>query len=200
MRDAIEACERAGRTQGLAAGLALALDGAGADAAPGRLAALPSDAVPPGATLVTHRLAAREGVSFVRRTTRRALPEEERTRLAARLAALRLGTTRGLRDRVVAHLAARVSGGEPTLRKQLVQGALADAQVTVETVRRTLLVAGDLTGTVVECHHRLTELDWELTKLLGASGYAGPGAARTAFVARLTANCWLPGKVASWRG
>ncbi|UED82955.1 acyl-CoA dehydrogenase family protein [Streptomyces profundus] len=192
MRDAILACEHTGRTEGFAAGLALALDGAGADAAPGRLAALPSDAVPAGAPVVPHRLAGREGVSFVRRTGPRSLAESEGTALAARLAAARLGVTQRLRERAVAHLATRVSGGEPTIRKQLVRGVLADALVTVETVRRTLVVAGDLAGTVAECHHRLSELDWELTKLLGASGFVGPRAANTVFVARLTANCWVP--------
>ncbi|WP_062216634.1 hypothetical protein [Streptomyces sp. NBRC 109706] len=192
MRDALQSCEHVGRTHGFRAGLALALDGADADAAPGRLAALPSDAVGPGVEVVPHRLAEREGVAFVRRTGRRQVSQDERTALAARLAALRVGITHRLRERAVAHLAARVSGGEPTLRKQLVRGALADALVTVETVRRTLLVAGDMAGTVIECHQRLTETDWELAKLLGASGYAGPGTASTAFVARLTANCWLP--------
>lgn len=195
MREALQSCEHVGRTRGFPAGLALALDGADADAAPGRLAALPSDTVAPGAEVVPHRLAAREGVTFVRRTGRRRVPADGGTALAARLAALRLGVTHALRERAVAHLAARVSGGEPTLRKQLVRGALADALVTVETVRRTLLVAGDMAGTVVECHQRLTETDWELTKLLGASGYAGrttASTASTAFVARLTANCWLP--------
>ncbi|RBM20478.1 acyl-CoA dehydrogenase family protein [Streptomyces sp. PT12] len=192
MRDTIEECERAGHEDGLAAGLALALDGAGAAAAPGRLAALPRASVPRGARVVPHALAEREGVAFVRPGTGGALPSGRLTALGARLAAARLGTSRRLMDRVVAHLAARESGGEPLIRKQLVRGALADALVTVETTRRTLVVAAAVGAAVADAHDRLTSLDWELAKLLGASGYAGEGATHTAFVSRLTANCWVP--------
>ncbi|SFC88620.1 acyl-CoA dehydrogenase family protein [Streptomyces aidingensis] len=192
MRETLAECERAGHRDGLAAGLGPALDGAGADAAPGSVAALPSAAVPPRASLVPHPLAAREGVSFVRRPARHRTAAPERlTALAARLAAVRLGLTRRLAERAVDHLSGRIGGGEPLIRRQLVLGTLADARVELEVARRTLRVAGTLPAAVAEVHDRLTELDWELAKLLGGSGYAGDGALRGVVVSRLVANCWV---------
>jgi hypothetical protein len=191
MRDTIAACERAGYADGLAAGLALAMAGVAADAAPGEIAAVPSTAVPAGTTVVHHDIAARQGISFVRPGSRTDIPRDQLTAFAARLGAVRLGVTRRLVEQVVDHLSGRVVDGEPTVRKQLVQGALADAQVATEAARRCLLVAGHICVAVTDVHDRLTTLDWEMAKLLGASGYVGEGRASGAFVSRLTANCWI---------
>ena len=191
MRDAISECERAVQSGGLAAGLTLALDGADDRAAPGSVAALPARLVPAGAPLIRHEAAAAEGISFVRAPARRAITDDELTALGARLGAARLAVTSQLLDRAVQHLSGRTAAGEPVIRKQLVAGALSDAQVVIETARRCLRVAAHLPVAVADVHGRITETDWELAKLLGASGYAGPGTARRAFVSRLIANCWV---------
>ena len=189
MRNIIAECESAGHSHGLAAGLTLALAGVDTDAAPGPFAALPATAVPAGTPVLAHPMAAKEGISFVR-TRRRHVPAEVQTGIAARLGAARLGTTQRLYERAVEHLSARTSGGEPTVRKQLVQGVLADAHVELEVTRRGLRIAGR--AALTDLHDRLTALDWELAKLLGASGYAGEHAVASAFVSRLAANCWVP--------
>lgn len=191
MRDTISECEKVGHADGLAVGLALALAGLAPDAAPGPVAALPETTTPANAEVIRHDLAAREGIRFVRVGRPRPAPPAELTAVAARLGAVRLGVTRRLADRAVAHLSARVAGGEPILRKQLVQGVLADAQVETEVLRRSLRVCGHVAAAVADVHDRLTVLDWELAKLLGASGYAGESLASDAFVSRLTANCWV---------
>lgn len=191
MQNAIVECEQAGHTDGLAAGLALALEGLDAGAAPGKVAALPSAAVPAGATVIRHDMAAGQGISFVRPGARRSEPADVLTAVAARLGAVRIGVTRRLMEQVVTHLSDRVAGGEPILSKQLVQGALADAQITTEAARRCLMVEGHAV-VLTDVHDRLTALDWELAKLLGASGYVGDGPACGAHVSRLTANCWVP--------
>ena len=186
MREIIAECESAGHSHGLAAGLTLALAGVDTDAAPGPFAALPATAVPAGTPVLAHPMAAKEGISFVR-TRRR---EQLQTEIVVRLGAARLGTTQRLYERAVEHLSARTSGGEPTVRKQLVQGVLADAHVELEVARRGLRIAGR--AALTDLHDRLTALDWELAKLLGASGYAGEHAVASAFVSRLAANCWVP--------
>ncbi len=187
MRDIFAECESAGYSGGLAAGLALALADVDTDAAPGPFAAVASTQVPAGAQVLNHPMAAREGVSFVH-TQRR----ETRVDVAARLAATRLGTTQRLYERAVEHLSGRTAAGEPTVRKQLVQGTLADTHVALEVARRGLRVAGHVGAAMTDLHDRLTVLDWELAKLLGASGYAGEHAVAGAFVSRLAANCWVP--------
>jgi hypothetical protein len=197
MRDRIRECVLAGHADGLAAGLTLALEGMAASAAPGPVAAFPAAAVPAGAAVFPHDIAARQGVTFVPRGIPRPVPDGQLTALGARLAAVRLGVSRRLREHAVEHLAARVADGERTIRKQLVQGALADAAVAAESALQCLLVAGHLAVAVADTHDRLTALDWELAKLLGASGFADdPGTpdtpAAAAYVSRLAANCWLP--------
>lgn len=191
MRDTMSECERVGHTDGLAVGLALALAGLAPDAAPGPVAALPEAATPAGADVIRHDMAARAGISFVRVDRRQPTAPAELTAFTARLGAVRLGVTLRLLAHAVAHLSARVAGGEPIIRKQLVQGVLADAQVETEVLRRHLRVSWHLTSAVADVHDRLTVLDWELAKLLGASGYAGESRASDAFVSRLTANCWV---------
>lgn len=191
MRNAITVCEHAGHRDGLADGLALALATVGAAAAPGGIAALPSAAVPPGSTVIRHDMACAEGISFVRPAARSGAAADELTALAVRLGAVRIGATRRLMEQVVAHLSGRVVGGEPILAKQLVQGTLADALVALEAARCCLAVT-DHPVALADVHDRLTEVDWQLAKLLGASGYVGRNPASGAHVSRLVANCWVP--------
>lgn len=187
----LKECELVGHAGEVSTGLDLALDGLTAEAAPGEVVALPAHRVPAGLPVVRHDIGAGEGVTFARPPARRPAPPGELTALGTRLGAVRLGLTRRLLAAAVDHLSGRVVQGEPTVRRQLVQAALADARVTVRTARHCLRAAGDVPAAVVDVHDRVTALDWELTKLLGASGYVGRGPARTAFVSRLVANCWL---------
>jgi hypothetical protein len=201
MQNTITACEEAGRRDGLAAGLALALAALDAGAAPGGVAALPAEAVPAGSgtEVIRHDMAHAEGIAFIRPTTRRSVPAEELTALAARLGAVRIGATLHLMERVATHLSRRTFGGEPILAKQLVQAALADALVTTETARCGLATAtgsDPSTSTanraaIVDIHDRLTQVDWQLSRMLGASGYVGRNPACGAYVSRLVANCWV---------
>lgn len=192
MRNSMLECERAGYDGGLATGLALALTGLAAEAAPGGVAALPSTALPAGEPLLRNDLAHAEGVAFVLPRERTTVPAAELVACAARLGAVRLGVTRTLLDRVLARLSRRVVGGEPIVRKQLVQGALADARVTIDAARSCLVHAGTVAVAVNDANDRLTTVDWELAKLLGAFGYAGERLAAGAHVSRLVANCWVP--------
>ena len=183
MRHTIAECERAGHGHGLSIGLALT--GADLENAPGRVAALATAAVPAGAVVLREE----QGVSFVRTEPRPGGPEL--TAIAARLAAVRLGLTKRLAERVVEHLSGRTVGGEPTIGKQLVQGTLADTHVATEAARRTLTVASDCPDAVAEVHSLLTTVDWELAKLLGASSFVDDGAMFDVHLSRLTAHCWV---------
>lgn len=191
MQNTITACEEAGRRDGLAAGLALALAALDAGAAPGGVAALPADTVPAGTEVIRHDMALAEGIGFVRPATRHEVPAEELTALAARLGAVRIGATLRLVEQVAGHLSRRVFGGEPVLAKQLVQGGLADALVATETARCGLATAGENRAAIVDVHDRLTQVDWQLARMLGASGYVGRNPACGAYVSRLVANCWV---------
>jgi hypothetical protein len=191
MWETISECERIAHAQGLAAGLGAALGSVDAHAAPGRVAALPAGRVAPGAALIPHRMADLEGVSFVRTAAKATVAGEERTALAARLGAVRLGMVRSLAERAVGHLSGRVVGGEPAIRKQLVLGAVADLVTEAEAIRRLLMVAGTVPTAIADAHERLTVLGWEAAKLFGASGYLVDGPARGVYVSRLVANCWV---------
>lgn len=193
-------CERIAYEQGLAAGLAAALDAAGMPAPPGRVAALPADRVPAGAECVPHRMGTLEGVAFVRcapapdgtaEAAGTAEAEGRLTAFGALLGAARLGVSRRLLERAVEHLSGRTVEGQPTIRKQLVLGTLADVLTGVEAARRGLLAAGSVPAAVVDVHDRITELDWETAKLLGGSGMITDSPTRGGYVSRLTANCWI---------
>ncbi len=191
-------CERVGHEKGLAAGLAAALDAVwapGTDGAPapaGRVAALPADRVPAGAEVVPHRMGTLEGVAFVRCESAPAEDAERLTAFGALLGAARIGVSRRLLEWAVTHLSERTVEGQPTIRKQLVLGTLADTLTGVEAARRLLLAAGTIPAAVVDVHDRITELDWETAKLYGASGMITDSPSRGGYVSRLTANCWIP--------
>lgn len=215
MSDTIAACEAAAHDGGLASGLALALAEAGVPAPPGPVAALPTSSVPAAARVVPHRLAEREGVSFVRwpltpdgpdgpgspagrggphgAGTADAGTDADGNQLVALLGAVRAGLARRLLDDAVAHLSGRVAEGEPISRKQMVRGTVADVHTGLEAVLRLLRVAGHVPAAVADAHDRITALDWEAAKLLGASGFVADGAARPGYVGWLVAQTWLPG-------
>lgn len=183
-------CEEASHAGGLAAGLTAAFRGVDALAPPGQIAAFPSAMVAAGAVVMPHQLAADEGISFIHSGAPPA-SGTELTRFGARLGAVRLGGTRRLLAAATTHLAGRQAGGEPTIRKQLVLGTLADAATAIDAARQCLLVAEQLPAAVTDTHDRLNALDWELAKLFGGSGYLTNSPTRSAYVARLVANCWI---------
>ncbi len=191
MADVITDCERTALADGLAAGLALALEGVDVTAPPGPVAAVPSSWVAADATVVEHRVARLEGISFVRRDGRRPGQDEDLLPFAVRLAAVRLGNTGRLTAHAVAHLSARSSGGEPTIRKQMVVGTVADLLTGLEAIRAQLRAARASIRTLAEMHDRITAMDWEAAKLLGASGFLAESPGRAAHVSGLTANCWV---------
>ncbi|MFG2011507.1 acyl-CoA dehydrogenase family protein [Micromonospora sp. NPDC048868] len=197
MRDMIDECEQTAYSAGLAAGLAVALAAAPGITPPGRVAAVPTAALPAGwattpASTVGHRMAGQEGISFATTDDHPGLADGQLTQFCAHLGAVRLGVTRRLLEWAVEYLSGRTVGGEPTIRKQLVLGVLADVQTAVEAARRSLRVSGTVPAAVLDVHDRVTTLDWEAAKLLGASGYVAGTPTRGAYVAQLTANCWLP--------
>ncbi|MDG4785108.1 acyl-CoA dehydrogenase family protein [Micromonospora sp. WMMD1102] len=187
--NSIAACEQAAYLEGLAAGLARALTGVEIVAAPGGTAAVPADWTSDVET-IPHSVAAREGIAFVRVPTA-AEPTDTLTDLGVLLAAARLGATRRLADHAVAHLSGRTSGGEPTIRKQLVLGTLADLLTEVEALRVQLTLSAATAEAVADVHDRITDLDWEAAKLLGASGYLADNPGRSCHVSELVANCWV---------
>lgn len=191
MHDIMDECEAAAYGGGLAAGLAAALNGLGPLAAPGRVAALPAQTVAPDAQTIRNRIAQNAGITFVccdvRGNGRDGLLD-----LAARLGAVRIGVTRLLTDRAVAYLSTRESGGEPLIRRQLVIGALADLRAEAEALRHHLRAARGRLAALVDAHDRVTALDWEAVKLLGAGGYVAGGGADLAHASRLAAHCWIP--------
>lgn len=202
MRDTLVACEAAAHDGGLTPGLELALRTVDVGAPAGRVAALPVGRVPAGATVLPHRLAELEGVAFVAWPHRPADsaesagpasydgPDDRRTVFAALLGAVRVGVSRRLLDDAVAHLSGRVGGGEPLIRKQLVLGTVADVITALDAVRQLLLVAHRVPAAMADAHDRITALDWDTAKLLGASGFLADGPVRAAYVGRLAADCW----------
>lgn len=194
MPDTMDECEAVAYREGLAAGLAAALDGLGPPAPPGRIAALPVGAVAADAQTIGNRVAHNAGIAFVRSEPGpgEQAQDDQLLDLAARLGAVRIGVTRQLTDRAVDYLSNRDSGGERLIRRQLVIGALADLHADTEVLREQLKAACGVPVALLDAHDRVTALDWEAVKLLGASGYIAGGGADLAHASRLTANCWLP--------
>lgn len=192
-RDRLDECEQAARTQGIASGLALALVGVDVATPPGPIAAVPSSQVAAQATVTGHAMAAREGISFVRCTGRPTGVGTSPREFAALLAAARLGITQRLLDWATDHLSHRISADEPIIRKQLVLGTVADLHTAIEATRRSVHLSWDIPAAMIDVHHRITALDWEAAKLLGASGYVSGSPTWAAYVSWLVANCWIPG-------
>ncbi|MFF9625769.1 acyl-CoA dehydrogenase family protein [Streptomyces griseosporeus] len=191
MTDLIATCERAAHADGLAAGLAAALDGFDPTAAPGPVTAVPSDWVTPDSEVLPHRVAEATGISFVRCAGAPPAGPEALTAVGVLIAAARLGATQRLLEHAVEHLSGRTSGGEPTIRKQLVLGTVADVLTGLEALRAQLRVQAHAAASVADVHDQITALDWETAKLLGASGFLADGPGRTAHVSQLVANCWV---------
>jgi hypothetical protein len=193
--------ERVGHASGLAAGLAIAL--AGVDVAaemPGQIAAVPAADIRDTDSVVAHRLAAMEGISFVRSSGRVAstgMSTGSHTgsdeQIGVRLAAVRLGLANQLLELAVRHLAERTNGDEPLLRKQLVIGSIADVTSAIEALRRYIAVVARKPSqeALADIHEQITEVDWQVTKFFGASGYITDHPVRSLYVSALVANTWV---------
>jgi alkylation response protein AidB-like acyl-CoA dehydrogenase len=181
------------RVDGLAEGLAQALhDLTDADivaAAPGRFVAVPTDRVT-GAT-VGHSMAEAEGVAILEVPV--SAPSGRALDVALRFAAVRVGLVKHHLDAAVEHLTGRTGGGEPLIRKQLNQGAIADVLAGLEMLRRYLETAAlaPTFESVVDVHEQLSALGWEVTKLYGAAGFMADHPVRALYVADLVANTWV---------
>jgi hypothetical protein len=183
-----------GREAGLAAGLAAVLEGLDpATAAPAGVAVLPSVDVPPGARVVPHALAAREGLTLVRfppsGATRTGTGLDDRR--AAALAAVRLGVLAGLLDAAVDRLAGRRYGGVALIEQQLVVGAVADVVIELESAAATLCDDDPPAEVVAAQHERLTAAGWTVTRFFGAEGYLADHPVRSLYVSTLVADVWV---------
>jgi alkylation response protein AidB-like acyl-CoA dehydrogenase len=185
-------CEQAGRTGGVAAGLAAALHGvSAAELAPGRFVAVPADQLPDGSQTLADNLSVREGIGYLAVPGERPAPDPRQLlELGRRLAAVRLGVTRRLLDEAVLHLSERSAGGEALVRKQLVVGTIADAAAQIELLREyTRTVTGGTS--LADLHDRISELDWQVAGLFGAAGYIADHPARALYVSELVAGSWI---------
>ncbi|MET9002256.1 DUF2786 domain-containing protein [Amycolatopsis sp. Hca4] len=111
---------------------------------------------------------------------------------------LRLGLSGALLDTGLAYLGGRRSGDTTLLRRQMVQGAVAEALTGQLEVRAFLTAheAGPPPEALAYLHRRLTETDRVLLRLLGAAGYVRGGAGEVADVSELLAGAYTPEAVA----
>ncbi|WP_410590240.1 DUF2786 domain-containing protein [Amycolatopsis sp. lyj-23] len=111
---------------------------------------------------------------------------------------LRLGLSGALLDSGLAYLGGRRSGDTTLLRRQMVQGAVAEALTGQLEVRAFLTAheAGPPPAALAYLHRRLTETDRVLLRLLGAAGFTRGGAGEVADVSELLAGAYTPEAVA----
>lgn len=107
------------------------------------------------------------------------------------LAGLRLGLSQGLLDRAVAHLGRRSTGGQPLLRHQALQVAVADLVIEHLEIGCELDLAEGLDpAAAADLHRRITRADRSLLHLFGAHGYELDGPAATGYVSELLADAY----------
>ncbi|EOD65931.1 DUF2786 domain-containing protein [Amycolatopsis vancoresmycina] len=105
---------------------------------------------------------------------------------------LRLGLSGALLDAALDYLGGRQSGDTTLLRRQLVQGAVAEALTGQLQVRAALTADTPAPAALSYLHTRLTETDRVLLRLLGAAGFARGGAGEVADVSELLAGAYTP--------
>jgi hypothetical protein len=189
MNDYLERCEETARTQGLSAGLAVALAEVDlARTAAGRVVGVPEELASAGQLVVSV-----EPVVFIRIPSRGSEADPVPPALPAALARVRIGVSSAALAAAAEFLSARSSAGEPLVRKQLVVGTIADAVVELDLVRyeATVLAHVPDTGVAADVHTRIDRLDWEVAKLFGAGGYLTGHRAHGLYVSSLVANSWL---------
>jgi hypothetical protein len=111
---------------------------------------------------------------------------------------LRLGLSGALLDTGLAYLGGRRSGDTTLLRRQMVQGAVAEALTGQLEVRAFLTAHAPAPppSALSYLHRRLTETDRVLLRLLGAAGFTRGGAGEVADVSELLAGAYTPEAVA----
>jgi hypothetical protein len=184
-------------------------------------AAVPAQRVLEGASVLEHHMATSEGVAFldVRLPAGLARLRHAGDRpevVGLRLAAVRIGLARKLLDQALGrglfepgrHGAATshgvaagevptgprsLTGGRPLLHHRLTLGAIADVLAALTSLRGYLEVAAQYPAraAVVDVHHRLTRLDWQVAKLFGPQDDLADHPVRALFVAELVANTWV---------
>lgn len=185
-------CHDIARAEGMAPALA-ALHAALPAGAPvfgaGGFAVLPAGPVD-GDVLVVRTADLPGGTVVLARTPRPAGPAGPV--LAIGSVWLRLGLSGALLDAALAYLGGRQSGDTTLLRRQLVQGAVAEALTGQLQVRAALTADASAPAALSYLHTRLTESDRVLLRLLGAAGFARGGAGEVADVSELLAGAYTP--------
>ncbi|MEV4050199.1 DUF2786 domain-containing protein [Amycolatopsis sp. NPDC049688] len=160
--------------------------GAGGAAVLPTLPTLPVD----GDVLVVRTAELPGGTVVLARTPRPAGPADPV--LAIGSVWLRLGLSGALLDAALGYLGGRRSGDTTLLRRQLVQGAVAEALTGQLQVRAALTADTPAPAALSYLHTRLTESDRVLLRLLGAAGFARGGAGEVADVSELLAGAYTP--------
>jgi hypothetical protein len=109
-------------------------------------------------------------------------------RFAAGLLELHRDLLRRTLRQAVRHLAARTSGGEALLSKQLVQAQLADIAMALNVEQA--VPPGDRRGRW-SAHRRLVAQGRALVRLFGASGFLADGPATDLYLAEVIGNVYL---------
>ncbi|MGB3443279.1 MAG: hypothetical protein WBA97_31475 [Actinophytocola sp.] len=217
--------ESVGYTSGLSAGLTRALaDLDDADlmaVAHAGWAAVPTQRVHEGATVLEHHMATSEGVAILDVRLPAGLAPlrhagDHPEVVGLRLAAVRIGLARKLLDQALGRGlfepgragAATPAGvdagpvptgprpltsGRPLLHHRLTLGAITDVLAALASLRGYLEVAAQrpTRTAVIDVHHRLTRLDWQVAKLFEPRGELSDHPVRALFVAELVANTWV---------
>ncbi|MEV7805583.1 acyl-CoA dehydrogenase family protein [Microbispora sp. NPDC088329] len=116
-------------------------------------------------------------------------PAELAPELVAGLAAARLGVARRLLDLAIEHLTRRHADGEPIIRRQLVQGTVADALAAIDMCRHMARQAS--APAAGRLHARIGEIGWWIATLFGAAGYLTDHPAAELYVSELVADVWV---------
>ncbi|WP_103349352.1 hypothetical protein [Amycolatopsis sp. CA-128772] len=185
-------CHDIARAEGMAPALAAlhaARPAGGSAFGAGGAAVLPAGPVD-GDVLVVRTAQLPGGAVVLARTSRPAGPTDPI--LATGSVWLRLGLSGALLDTALGYLGGRQSGDTTLLRRQLVQGAVAEALTGQLQVRATLTAQDAAPAALSYLHNRLTETDRTLLRLLGAAGFARGGAGEVADVSELLAGAYTP--------
>lgn len=190
--------EQVGYTSGLSEGLARALaDLDDADlmaAAHAGWAAVPQQRVHEGASVLEHHMATSVGVAILDvRLPAGLVPlrhaGDRQEVVGLRLAAVRIGLARKLLDHAIGALTA----GRPPLHHRLLLAAITDVLAALASLRGYVegVAQRPSRAAVVDVHHRLTRLDWQVAKLFSLRGDLADHPVRALFVAELVANTWV---------
>jgi len=118
-------------------------------------------------------------------------------RAAVLLGAVRIGLTERMLRLAAGYLSGREVGGQPLIRRQLLQAATADVAAGLDLCRRWLPHLATTSGAAA-LHTRLTDLGWSVTTMFGAGGYLRTHPVSCLCVAELVADTWVGAGPAGW--